>query len=84
MQLTIRMPDEHYRKMATIAKKMGLKKSDIARMAVKRFVEEYGETIDAKSSYEKSKHLLGVAASGMPDLGKKHRQHLIDKIKMIG
>ena len=40
MQLTIRMPDEYGEKIAALARKMGLKKSDIARLALKQFIEE--------------------------------------------
>jgi len=29
----------------------------------------------------KAKHLLGVAESGVTDLGQNHRRHLIKKIK---
>ena len=39
MQFTIRMPDEYGEKIALLAEKMGLKKSDIARIALKKFVE---------------------------------------------
>ncbi|MGD9192510.1 MAG: ribbon-helix-helix protein, CopG family [Desulfobacterales bacterium] len=40
-QLTIRMPDEDLSRIEKIAKSTGLKKSDITRMAIKKFVEEY-------------------------------------------
>ena len=40
MQFTIRMPDEYGEKIAILAEKMGLKKSDIARIALKKFVED--------------------------------------------
>jgi antitoxin component of RelBE/YafQ-DinJ toxin-antitoxin module len=32
-------------KIEHIAKKMGLKKSDVTRMALKKFIEEYSETV---------------------------------------
>ena len=35
MQFTVRMPDEYKRKIDILAEKMGLKRSDIARMALK-------------------------------------------------
>ena len=81
MQLTIRMPDEQMPKIEHIAKEMGLKKSDITRMAIKKFIEEYiGEEKEMKP-YTRVKHLLGVAESGVTDLGQSHREHLIKKIK---
>jgi hypothetical protein len=82
MQLTIRMPDEQMSRIELIAKKLGLKKSDVTRMAIKKFIEEYDD-ITAKP-YAKVKHLLGVVESGIPDLGQRHRKHLLKKIKANG
>ena len=79
-QLTIRMPEEHFLKIEQIAKSSGLKKSDVTRMAIRKFLEEYSrdENMDL---YNKAKHLVGVAESGIADLGQNHRDHLIKKIK---
>ncbi|MBA7570522.1 hypothetical protein ES708_12274 [subsurface metagenome] len=77
MQLTVRMADEQMLRIENIAKKMGLKKSDVTRMAIKKFIEEYGGN-EAKP-YEKIKHLLGIVESGLPDLGQHHRDYLLNK-----
>ena len=82
MQLTIRMPDEHLLKIEKLAKQMGLKKSDVARMAIKKYVSD-NEIREEVSPYERAKHLLGIAESGVSDLGQNHRRHLIEKIKAI-
>ena len=58
---------------------MGLKKSDITRMAIKKFIEEYSD--NSVKPFEKVKHLLGVVESGVSDLGQRHRNHLLKKIK---
>ena len=79
MQITIRMPDEYLSKIERIAKKTGLKKSDITRMAIKKFIEEF--TDNEIKPYEKARGLLGVAESGIPDLGQNHREYMINKIK---
>jgi hypothetical protein len=79
MQLTIRVPEEQMTKIEHIAKKMGLKKADVTRMAIKSFIEEYNDS--AAKPFDKVKHLIGVAESGVPDLGQRHRKHLIRKIK---
>lgn len=80
MQFTVRMPDEYGEKIVMLADKMGLKKSDIARLALKQFVEEnLGR--DQSTPFQKVKHLLGSAESGIKDLGQRHRDHLIKKIK---
>ena len=82
MQLTIRMPDEHLFKIEKLAKQMGLKKSDVARMAIKKYLSE-NEIREEVSPYERAKHLLGIAESGVTDLGQNHRRHLIKKIKVL-
>ena len=82
MQLTIRMPDDQMSRIEHIAEKLGLKKSDVTRMAIKKFIEEYD---DGKvKPFAKVKHLLGVVESGVPDLGQRHRNHLIKKIRDAG
>lgn len=82
MQLTIRMPDDQMSKIEHIAKKLGLKKSDVTRMAIKKFIEEYNDVTE--KPFSKVKHLLGVVESGVSDLGQRHREHLIKKIKGKG
>jgi|LGVF01.2.fsa_nt_gb hypothetical protein len=81
MQLTIRIPDEQMSKIEHIAKKMGLKKSDVTRMAIKKFIYEDISKEKEIKPYSRVKHLLGVVESGVPDLGQRHREHLIRKIK---
>jgi predicted transcriptional regulator len=80
MQLTIRIPDEYSLRIEKLTKKMGLKKSDVARLALKQFLDE--NSIEEKDKpFDKIKHLLGVAESKTEDLGQKHRDYLIQKIK---
>ena len=81
MQLTIRTSEEISLKIEQIAKNMGLKKSDITRMALKKFTDEYLNGTQNERSYEKVKHLIGIAESGKKDLGQAHREHIIKKLK---
>ena len=46
-QLTIRMPEEYFSKIEQIAKSIGLKKSDVTRMAIRKFIEEYSREEEA-------------------------------------
>jgi predicted DNA-binding protein len=80
MQLTIRMPEEYHEKMEMLAQRMGLKKSDLARIALKQFIEENIES-DDRSAYDRVRHLLGTAESGIKDLGQRHREYLARKIR---
>ena len=79
-QITIRMPKEYLTQIEQIAKSTGLKKSDITRMAIKNFIEKHGDEQEL-NLYGKSKSLIGLVESGIPDLGQNHRKYLIQKIK---
>ena len=80
MQLTIRVSGEQIVKIEQIANQLGLKKSDVTRMAINKFVEDFHGTESETKPYDRVKHLLGVAQSGITDLGQRHREHLIKKI----
>ena len=80
MQITIKMPDDYRGKIESLAKKTGLKTSDVARLAIKQFIEENTDD-STRTPYEKVKHLLGTTESGIKDLGQRHREHIIDKIR---
>jgi len=80
MQLTVRMPDEYESLLERLSKEMALKRSDIVRMALKHFFEEHQES-PVQTPFQKVRHLLGVAESGVKDLGKNHRAYLICRHK---
>lgn len=79
-QLTIRMPEEYFAQIEQIAKSSGLKKSDITRMAIRKFIDEYSSK-EETDLFSKAKGLIGVVESGVSDLGQNHREYLIKKIK---
>ena len=79
-QLTIRIPEQFLFKIEQIAKASGLKKSDITRMAIRKFLEDYS-TEEDMDLYSKAKHFIGVVESGISDLGQNHREYLIKKFK---
>ena len=79
-QLTVRLPDNLEKELSLIARKLQLKRSDIVRMALERFVKQ-AEGEEENSPYEKVKSLLGSVSSGISDLGEAHREHLLRKMK---
>jgi metal-responsive CopG/Arc/MetJ family transcriptional regulator len=79
-QLTIRIPEEYFSKIEQIAKSSGLKKSDVSRMAIQKFLKEYSNE-EGEDLYSKAKRLIGVVESGISDLGQNHREYVIKKIK---
>lgn len=78
-QLTFRVPKEMAEKLQEMADSAGLKKSDIARLALQGFIAQE-EAADYSPSgsrpYDRIKHLIGSLDSGIPDLASRHREHL--------
>ena len=80
MQLTVRLPDEDMAKLTSIAGKLGLKRSEVTRLAIRRFLAEYGDEEELRP-FDRVKHLLGIAESGKKDLGFAHRKHLVKRLR---
>ena len=80
MQLTVRIPDHYTDKLDRLTKKMGLKRSDIIRLALKQFFEEGAEK-DDRTPFQKVSHFLGIVESGIGDLGQRHRNYLIQRMR---
>ena len=76
-QLTVRLPDNLEREISNYAKRLHLKRSDIVRIALERFLKETEE----QSPYERASNLIGAVESGVSDLGQSHRKHLLKKLK---
>lgn len=79
-QLTIRLPNRLASDVATLAKRLHLKRSDVVRIALEKIVEEF-HVEEGGKPYEKVKDLLGSISSNIPDLGEAHRRHLLGKFK---
>lgn len=82
-QLSVRIPQKLEKETSVLAKKLHLRRSDIVRMALQRFLDETGFDNTVKP-YDRVKHLLGAFSSGIPDLGESHRKHLLKKLKKHG
>lgn len=78
-QISIRLTDDLQKKIDGIARRMRLRRSDVVRMAIRRFAEEMDKE-NADRPYDRVKHLLGSVSSGIPDLGSAHREHLVRKL----
>lgn len=73
-QLTLRLPADLSGKLDRAAKRMNRKRSDVARLALTQFLDggaPPGRAVD------QVRDLLGSVQSGIPDLGTRHREHLI-------
>ncbi len=79
-QLTVRVTEDLNSEITRYAKKLHLKRSDIIRMALEKFLGEI-KTDEKIKPYEKVKNLLGVLDSGISNLGEDHREYLLKRIK---
>jgi hypothetical protein len=80
VQITVRVPDEDGEKIDLLSKQLGLKKSDIIRLAIRRFAEE-NFPANERTPFERVKNLVGCGESGIPDLGNRHREHLLKRLR---
>jgi len=79
-QLTVRLPEDLERGISALAERLHLKRADIVRMALEKFIMQTGGA-EESSPYDRVKSLLGSVSSGIPDLGESHREHLLRKFK---
>ena len=79
-QLSLRLPAALANKLERAAMRLKRKRSDVARLALEQF-------LDAKLEIrpiERVRDLLGRVESGIPDLGQRHREHLIRRLRRGG
>jgi len=79
-QFTVRLPQELSRELTRAAEQLQLKRADIVRLALAHYLREPRIAEDA-TPYHKVKHLVGSVRSGISDLGKSHREHLVKRMK---
>lgn len=76
-QLTLRLPGELADKLGRSAKRLKRKRSDVVRLALERFLDSEPEI----RPVERVRDLLGRIESGVSDLGRRHREHLIRRLR---
>lgn len=79
-QMTIRLSDDLDKRIVMLAGKLHLKRSDVVRLALEKFLgEAQGEREDRP--YDKVRGLIGSVSTGIRDLGESHREHLLKKLR---
>jgi metal-responsive CopG/Arc/MetJ family transcriptional regulator len=76
-QLTMRLPADLAAKLERSAKRLKRKRSEVVREAL----EQYLDTQPEVRPIERVRDLLGSVASGRPDLGQRHRDYLIRRLR---
>ncbi|HSB70386.1 MAG TPA: hypothetical protein VLT62_13725 [Candidatus Methylomirabilis sp.] len=82
-QLTIRLSEALHQRLDRVAKRLGRRRSALARLAVQRYLDE----LDGESQphpYGRVQDLLGSLDSGVSDLGSRHHKHLLAHLRQRG
>lgn len=79
-QLTLRMPGELATKLERAAKRLRRKRSDIVRLALEEFLDGSAASPEMRP-IERVRDLLGRLKSGVPDLGQRHRDYLLKRLR---
>lgn len=85
-QVTVRMPEELAAKLDEAARILRRTRSDVVRLALERFLGEVlaKEEALAPRPIELVRDLLGSVESGIPDLGRRHREYLLAQLRRTG
>ena len=76
-QLSLRLPEALANKLERSARRLRRKRSDVMRLALEQFLDA---ELDIRP-IERVRDLLGRVESGIPDLGQRHREHLIRRLR---
>ncbi len=76
-QLTMRLPADLAAKLERSAKRLKRKRSEVVREAL----QQYLDTQPQARPIERVRDLLGSVASGHPDLGQRHRDYMIRRLR---
>jgi Arc/MetJ-type ribon-helix-helix transcriptional regulator len=79
-QITVRMPDRLVERLDREAVRRRRKRSEVIRLAVERYFEDSEEQPETRP-IDRVRDLLGSFESGIPDLGQRHREHLLDRLR---
>ncbi|MBI2989462.1 MAG: ribbon-helix-helix protein, CopG family [Deltaproteobacteria bacterium] len=79
-QLTLRLPPSLATKLSRAARRLRRKRSEVVRLALEEFVETGGAPLEVRP-IERVRDLLGRVESGIPDLGQRHREYLLRRLR---
>ncbi len=78
-QLTLRMPADLASKLERVAKRTRRRRSEVARLALEQFLNQADPGMQSRSI--DLRDLLGSMESGIPDLGRHHRNYLLKRLR---
>jgi Arc/MetJ-type ribon-helix-helix transcriptional regulator len=79
-QLTLRMPADLANRLERVARHARRRRSEVVRLALEQFLNEADPGIQRRP-IDLVRDLLGSVDSGVPDLGRHHRDHLLRRLR---
>ncbi len=79
-QLTLRMPAHLATKLDKVARQTRRKRSEIVRLALEQFLGEADTTVESHP-IDLVRDLVGSVESGVSDLGQRHRDYLLMRLR---
>jgi len=79
-QLTLRMPADLATRLERVAKRTRRKRSEVARLALEQFLNQ-ADLGTQRRPIDLARDLLGSVESGIPDLGRRHRDYLLRRLR---
>ena len=79
-QLTLRMSAKLATKLDKVARHSRRRRSEIIRLALEQFLSEVDIKVERRP-IELVRDLLGSMESGVPDLGQRHRDYLLRRLR---
>lgn len=79
-QVTVRMSADLAAKLDRAARQTRRSRSDIVRFALEQFLGE-ADTVVERRPIELVQDLLGTAAGGIADVGQRHRDYLLQRLR---
>ncbi len=78
-QLTMRLPADLATKLERSARRLKRKRSEVVREALEQYLDMQLDVRPIK----RVRDLLGSIASGRPDVGQRHRDYLIRRLRRV-
>jgi predicted transcriptional regulator len=76
-QLTLRLPTDMAEQLNRTAKRLQRKRSEVVRLALEQF---FAVQVESRP-VDRVRDLLGRVESGVPDLGQRHREYLVKRLR---
>ncbi|HET7090373.1 MAG TPA: ribbon-helix-helix protein, CopG family [Anaerolineae bacterium] len=76
-QLTLRLSADLAGRLDRAARRLARKRSEVVRLALEQFLST---EVEARP-IEQVRDLIGRVESGLPDLGQRHREYLVRRLR---